>query len=117
MKNINALSVIFNDESCAIISGKSFDDFCTLLKHSSLSLSLSLSYVSKWFTVNNLAMNIDKKHNNIYNKKFFGVQIGNNFNWENHIDQLVPRLSGACHAVRSLLHYNSFKLILFIPFG
>jgi hypothetical protein len=29
------------------------------------------------------------------NTKFLGLQIDNHLNWKNHIDQMVPKLSGA----------------------
>ena len=32
--------------------------------------------------------------------KYLGVQIRNHLNWKNHIEQTIPKLSGACHAVR-----------------
>jgi hypothetical protein len=28
-------------------------------------------------------------------------------NWKNHIDQLAPKLSAACYAVRSMLHLSN----------
>jgi hypothetical protein len=33
------------------------------------------------------------------NTKFLSLQIDNHLNWKNHTDQLVPKLSGACHSV------------------
>jgi hypothetical protein len=74
--------------------------------------------MSEWFTANKLALNLEKtniiqfKTNNTpqydlsigYNKnnikesvntKFLGLQINNYLNCKNHIDQMVPKLSGA----------------------
>jgi len=34
------------------------------------------------------------------NLKFLGIQIDNHLNWNNHIDQFVPKLSAACYMVR-----------------
>jgi hypothetical protein len=34
------------------------------------------------------------------NRQCLGLQIDNHINWKNHIDQLVPKLSAACYAVR-----------------
>jgi hypothetical protein len=31
--------------------------------------------------------------------KFLGLKIDNHLNWKNHINQLVPKLSGACYAI------------------
>jgi hypothetical protein len=33
--------------------------------------------------------------------KFLGLQIDDHLNWKNRIDQMVPKLSGACYAVRA----------------
>jgi hypothetical protein len=49
--------------------------------------------------------------------KFLGLQIDNHLNWKNHIDQLVPKLSGACYAVRSLLHISNTDTIKSIYFA
>jgi hypothetical protein len=58
------------------------------------------------------------------NTKFLGFKIDNRLNWTNHIDKLVPKLSGACCAVRSMLHVsdtdtlthsNQFILPIFTP--
>jgi hypothetical protein len=86
--------------------------------------------MSEWFTANKMALNLDKtnliqlKINNTpqydlcigYNEKyikesentkFLGLQIDNHLNWKNHIDQTVPKLSGACYAVRSMSHVSN----------
>jgi hypothetical protein len=96
--------------------------------------------MSKWFAVNKLALNLDKTniikfltHNspqcplNIgYNDKyieeslhtkFLGLQIDNYLNWKNHIDQLIPKLSGACYAVRSLFHISNTDTLKSIYFA
>jgi hypothetical protein len=31
----------------------------------------------------------------------------NHLNWTNHIDKLIPKLSGACYAVGSMLHVRN----------
>jgi hypothetical protein len=84
----------------------------------------------KWFTANKLALNLDKTNiikfitNNSpqlalsigyygkyiqesVNTKFLGLQIDNRLNWTNHIDKLIPKLSGACYAVSSMLHVSN----------
>jgi hypothetical protein len=83
--------------------------------------------MSKWFAANRNALNPNKtniikfKANNSpqhalnigyngkcieesVNTKFLGLQIDNHLNRTNHIDKLIPKLSGACYAVRSLCH-------------
>jgi hypothetical protein len=82
--------------------------------------------MSKWFAANKLTVNLDKTniikfttinlpqcplsigYNDKYieesvHTKFLGLHIDNHLNWKNHIDQLIPKLSGACYAVRLLL--------------
>jgi hypothetical protein len=39
------------------------------------------------------------------------LKIGNHLNWENHIDQLIPKLSGAYYAVRPLLHISNIDIL------
>jgi hypothetical protein len=78
--------------------------------------------MSKWFAANRLALNTIKfTANNCpqhalnigyngkcieesVNTKFLGLQIDNHLNWTNHIDKLIPKLSEACYAVRSMCH-------------
>ena len=51
--------------------------------------------------------------------KFLGLQIDNHLKLKNHIDQLIPTLSGACYAVRSAFHISKitpFKSTYFAYF-
>jgi hypothetical protein len=96
--------------------------------------------MSKWFAANKLALNIDKTNkikfitNNSrqysisigyndkcieesVNTKFLGLQIDNHLNWKNHINQLVPKLSGTCYAVRSMLHITNNDTLKSIYFA
>jgi hypothetical protein len=41
------------------------------------------------------------------NTKFLGLQIDNHLNWTNRINKLIPKLRGACYAVRSMLHVSN----------
>ena len=48
------------------------------------------------------------------NMKFLGLQIENHLNWKVHIEQMIPKLSAACYAIRSAVHIiniNTLKLI------
>jgi hypothetical protein len=115
--NILAIPIIFADDTSIIISSKNLDDFCML------SIRV-LSLVGKWFAANKLALNLDKTniikftrinvpqcplstgYNDKYTEEstqteFLGSQIDNHLNWKNCIDQLIPKLSEACYAVRS----------------
>jgi hypothetical protein len=53
------------------------------------------------------------------NMKFLGLQIDNRLNWTNQTDKLIPKLSGACYAVRSTCHIinTETQISLFCPFS
>jgi len=38
------------------------------------------------------------------NTKFLGLQIDNHINWKNQTEQIIPRLSGTCYAIRSIVY-------------
>jgi hypothetical protein len=99
-----------------------------------------LSYTSKWFTSNKLALNLDKTNviksitNNLpqyslsigynekymeesLNSKFLGLQIDNHLIWKNHIGQMIPKLSRACYAVRSIFHVSNTDTLKSIYFA
>jgi hypothetical protein len=51
--------------------------------------------------------------------KFLGLQIDKHLNWKNRIELMIPKLSGACHAVWSMVHttdISSVKSIYFADF-
>jgi hypothetical protein len=53
------------------------------------------------------------------NTKFLGLKIDNHLYWKNDIDQTVPKLSGACYAIRSMSHVSNtvtLKVIYFAYF-
>jgi hypothetical protein len=41
------------------------------------------------------------------NTKFLGLKIDNHLNWKNHIDLMIPKLSRASYAIRSVSHISS----------
>jgi hypothetical protein len=43
--------------------------------------------------------------------KFLGVQIDNHLNWKNHIEQMIPKLSGSCYAIRSVVHVSNINIL------
>jgi hypothetical protein len=51
------------------------------------------------------------------NTKFLGLQIDNHLNWKNHIDQIVPKLSGACYSSRSVSHVSNTVTLKAIHFA
>jgi hypothetical protein len=49
----------------------------------------------------------NKSWDETVNTKFLILQIYYHLNWQNHIDQLVTKLSGACYAVKSVSHISN----------
>ena len=41
------------------------------------------------------------------NTKFLGLQIDNHITWKHHIEQMIPKLSGAYYAVRSMVRISN----------
>jgi hypothetical protein len=99
-----------------------------------------LSLMSKWYAANKLALNRDKTniitfttinvpqcplsigYNDKYieesaQTKFLGLQIDNHLNWKNHIYQLIPKLSGTCYAVISVLRISNTGMLKSIYFA
>jgi hypothetical protein len=75
------------------------------------------------FITNNLshsALHIGYKEQQIeeaVSTEFLGLQIDNHLNWKNHIEQMIPKLRGACHALRSIVpigNSNQFTMHTFI---
>jgi hypothetical protein len=61
----------------------------------------------------------DKHIEEVVNTKFLAIHLDNHLNWNNHIDQIVPKLSAACYAVRQMYHFinqNTLKSIYFTYF-
>jgi hypothetical protein len=51
------------------------------------------------------------------NTTFLGLQVDNHLIWKNHIDQMVPKLSGTCYAVRSMNHISNIDILKSIYFA
>jgi hypothetical protein len=99
---------ICNDTS-VIISSRNFKDFCS-------ESNFVLSCMIKWFSANQLVLNLDKTNrmkfitNNpshsalcigykeeyleeMVKTKFLGLQIDNHLNWKSHTEPVIPKLS------------------------
>jgi hypothetical protein len=44
--------------------------------------------------------------------EFLGLQINNYLHWKYCIEQMTPKLSGACYTVRSVVHINNLFCVL-----
>jgi hypothetical protein len=95
-----------------------------------------------WFKANRLALNFDKTNymkfatmnktcpslnigfdnkliEEVEANKFLGLQTDNNLNWKKHIKYIIPKLSSACFAMRTvvpLMTTNTLKLVYFAYF-
>jgi len=45
------------------------------------------------------------------NTNFLGLQIDNHKKWKNHIEEMIPAWSGACHALRSIVHVSNISTL------
>jgi hypothetical protein len=116
----------------------------TANNHTELKLQLhsTLKNISKWFTIVWLSLNTKKtntvkfstkyfqKHvvqithqNKLINSKestkFFGLETDKHMNWKNVIEEILQKLSCACHTIRSMYHTSSIsplKIICLVYF-
>jgi hypothetical protein len=51
------------------------------------------------------------------NMKFLDLKIDNHINWTNHIEKLIPKLTGTCYAVRSMLHVSKTDTLKTVYFA
>jgi hypothetical protein len=49
--------------------------------------------------------------------KFLGLQSDNHLNWKNHIDQIIHKLSAACHMVRQMYYICNNDILRSIYFA
>jgi hypothetical protein len=55
----------------------------------------------------------------VVSTKFLNIRLDNHLNWKDHIDQIIPKLSSACYAVRQIYYFinqNTLKSIFFAYF-
>jgi len=43
--------------------------------------------------------------------KFLCLQIDNHINWKNHTEEMIPKLSGECCAIRSMVHTSNINTL------
>jgi hypothetical protein len=131
---INTLSepILFADDTSVIISSKNYDD-------SSATSNTVPPHVSKWFTSNKLVLYLDETNiitfiinkppqynlnigldetytEESVNAKFLGLLTDNHFNWK-YIDLVIPKLSRACYAIRSMFCISSTDTLKLISFA
>ena len=51
------------------------------------------------------------------NTKFLLLQIDSHLNWNTHIEQIIPKLMGACYAVRLMVHISNINILKWIYYA
>jgi hypothetical protein len=59
----------------------------------------------------------NKKISNSSHIKFLGINIVNTLYWKSHIDQLLPKLSSACYAFRTIKPYVNQETLLMVYYA
>jgi hypothetical protein len=77
-----------------------------------LVLNLEKTNIMKFVTKNSphCALTVgykDKYIEEVVNTKFLGIHLDNHLNWNNHIDEIIPKLSAACYAVKHIYHISN----------
>jgi hypothetical protein len=49
--------------------------------------------------------------------KFLGIQIDKHLNWKSHINQIIPKLSASCFAVKKLCHIPNLDALRMVYFA
>jgi hypothetical protein len=124
--------VLFADDS-VIISCRKFGNFRAVS-------DLVVCHMIEWFLANNLVQNVEKTNvlkfitnNSPYytlcigyktkyveetaNTKFLGLQINNHLTQKNHVAQMIPKLSAANCAFKSLFHVSKVTIFRSIYFA
>ena len=129
------IPILFADDTSIIITSP---NACELQK----AISASIHQLTKWFQENSLSLNVsetyflqfrNKNQNNLHTPvtldsnsitkanhiKFLELTINDSMTWKSQIDAILPRLSLACFAIRSVKPYvsqQSFKTIYYAYF-
>jgi len=53
----------------------------------------------------------EKQVDEAVNTKYFVLQIENHLKWKNHIEQINPKLRGACYAVRVMVRNSNSNIL------
>ena len=118
MLSHNALPILFADDTSIIFTGNNELTFQE-------ELNATFAVITNWFQLNALFLNFDKTQfvqftsNNLNNYdthvfyednyiakvndiKFLGININNTLTWTTHTETILPKLSSACFALRSV---------------
>ena len=71
--------------------------------------------VTKYSSHSTLCIGYKEKYiEEVVNTIFLDLQNYNNLNWKNRTEQMICKLSGACYAVRLLVHISNHNTVQFI---
>ena len=130
---ILANRVLFVDDTSMIITKSDPMEFTNTINR-------NIIKINKWFKSNSLSLNIDKTHflqfhmkiiqnddfqisyeNKQITKaqtiKFLRITIDSNSSCKQHIDDIIPKLSKACFAIRSIKPFMSLEVMRLIYFS
>jgi hypothetical protein len=125
--------IIFVDNTSALICKNNYDDFEQVS-------NLVLSHISKWLHTNQLILNAEKTNivkltpikslyypldieyvskllTEVTKIRFLGMKIDDHLNWKSHVELILPKLCGACFAVRRLLYVLNIDALLAVHFA
>jgi hypothetical protein len=119
---------LFADDTSVIISNPDplvFQDRLTeVLKNLNIWFSTNLLFLNfskteyiKFKTKNCYEQDINIAYDNSSHIKFWGINIVNMLSWKPHIDQLLPKLSSSCYAVRTIKPYVNQETLLMIYYA
>jgi exonuclease III len=134
--NKKAVPILFADDTSIIVKSSELKDFQN-------NMAMTFNCVNNWFKVNFLSINVEKTHylqfktknkptcninivcnNNLVTAlpkiKFLGIYIQDSIKWSCHIDHIIPKLSSACYAMRSIkpiMSLNTLKTIYYSCFN
>jgi len=118
-----ASPIIYADDTSLLVSANN-------LKNLQTKIAFTLHYISDWFSVSGLTLNMEKTNmvkfctnhslnnqqqcpadnyliNEVTNIIFLGLELDNNMNWKNHVANILPKLSRVYYSVRAMYCFSS----------
>jgi hypothetical protein len=122
-----ATPILFTDDTSIIIPRPNthllqndltiiFGQITKWFQENLLSLNLCKTYHIQFCSKNQNCLDITIAHRNgfipkINETKFLGLHINNTLSWTTHIENILPKLSSACYAMRSVKPYVSQQML------
>jgi len=116
--NEKTVPILFVDNTNILVKNSNLKDFQS-------NMAMAFNCLNQWLKINLLSINSDKTHyiqfktknkptcdvnivcngnpiTALHKIKFLGIYIQDSTNWNHHIDYIIPKLSSACYAMRSI---------------